>query len=71
MYAMLAEVTLSIKNNDVLLLSWGNQIPVDAVDFHAGYSQYIRDSLAKTVRDILEDTFKWVITDGGAAVIAP
>lgn len=66
--AFLSNVTLSSNNYDSLLNGWSTvsageaQIPTN-VNFHAGYSQY--SSAGEAARDLLVNTFGWIITDGG------
>ena len=66
---MFEGVKLSTENYDSLLLSWSNQIPEDYVRFSAGDSQYTPTTMVEVARSILDDTFKWIITDGGPVVL--
>ena len=63
--------TLSITNYDTLLNGWAslaageNQIPSN-VNFNGGNNQYSSDGAA--ARELLINTYGWIITDGGQQV---
>ena len=59
-------VTLSTENYDNLLIGWSQLELRPDVHFHAGYSRYSKDG--KVARDLIVDTYSWVITDGGQTI---
>lgn len=58
---------LSTTNYDALLNSWAAQSVQSGVSFDAGNAKY--SSIGLVGRNILTDTFGWVITDGGLGII--
>lgn len=60
---MFLDATLSTTNYDALLNGWSGQSVQSGVIFNGGNSQY--SSVGQVGRDILIDTYGWVITDGG------
>jgi surface protein len=60
---MFEECNLSYTNYNSLLSGWSNQLVQSNVIFGGGYSVYT--IIGKAGRDILTDTYDWIITDGG------
>jgi len=59
---MFLSSSFSDSDYELLLASWSQQTLQSGVVFHAGTAKY-RNTAA---RDVLSDTYSWVITDGGA-----
>jgi len=64
MTQMFSDAGLSTENYDITLIGWAQQSP-SSTTFHAGNSQYCAGADA---RDMLINTYGWVIQDGGEAV---
>ncbi|MCJ8312602.1 MAG: BspA family leucine-rich repeat surface protein, partial [Pseudomonadales bacterium] len=67
--SMFVGAELSTVNYDNLLISMSNQILNNDIEFHGGNSQFTPNSDAQIARDILTQTFNWVIVDGGPVQI--
>jgi len=61
---MFKNVTLSTVNYDALLLGWSSLPLRSYVNFSAGNSKY--SSSAQGYRDVLTNSFDWIVADGGA-----
>ena len=62
---MFKGISLSTENYDALLSGWSGLALQSSVTFDAGNSKYSESSLP--ARDVLTNTYGWVITDGGVA----
>ena len=65
MESMLVGTSLSTDNYDELLIGWCNLPLQQSVVFGLGDIKY--SSLATAARDVLTNTYGWIITDGGVA----
>jgi len=69
MSSMFNGVTLSTDNYDSLLNGWASRTEQNGVSFNGGNSKYSLDGLVG--RNILINSYNWVITDGGLDTTAP
>lgn len=65
---MFYNVTLSVTNYESLLINWSSLLLNENVQFSGGDSKYVSQRSAKA-RDILIDTYKWEIEDGGTGTL--
>ncbi|MCY3415096.1 MAG: BspA family leucine-rich repeat surface protein [Candidatus Heimdallarchaeota archaeon] len=56
-------LTISTENYNSLLIGWAEHTLQTGVIFHAGYAKFTANAYG--ARQILEDTYDWIITDGG------
>ena len=56
---------MSTESYDKVLISWSSLSVQTSVTFGAGTSTYTLGSSAESARDILENTYTWVIVDAG------
>jgi surface protein len=61
--SMFMQDNLSVSVYDNLLNGWSSQIVLSEVTFDGGYSEY--SCAGKEGKDILTNTYNWIITDGG------
>jgi len=63
MWRMFNGVALSTSNYDALLSGWSALPLQENVNFSGGNSKY--SSSAQGARDVLTNTYGWIVTDGG------